>query len=198
MGTPRVARLLLAAALVLAAAGEISARYEGNLNVFAGQKWLRSGDWAPVDRQDQIGLMLAFGEERAAIHFAIDAFLAKGELSDPPSTPNALIGGSSAEFAIGVRKVWELGATRPHVGAGANVVGVDEERRVGTSGTVTNEDRGYGVWVDAGVTWRIASHLNLGIEARYSSVRAALGEGTIPRDVDAGGAHVGLLIGYGW
>jgi hypothetical protein len=63
---------------------------------------------------------------------------------------------------------------------------------------VKNSDRGYGAWVDGGVTWRLASHLNLGFEVRYSVVSVYLGEGAAVRDVIAGGIHVGLLIGYGW
>jgi len=196
--TPDVARLALAAGVLVGAANAASARYEGDFNLFAGQKWLTSGDWAPVEQQRQFGLMLAFGEERAAVHFAIDVFYASDDLGEVTVPPDALIGGSSTEFAIGVRKTWVHGATRPHLGAGANVIGVSEDRRVGLDGTVTNEDRGYGVWVDGGVSWRVATHLNLGIEARFSSVRAELGEGTFPRDVAAGGFHVGLVVGYGW
>jgi len=196
--TPGLVRLALAAGLLVGAATAASARYEGDFNLFAGEKWLKSGDWEPVDQQRQFGLMLAFGEERAAVHFAMDVFFASDDLGEVTVPPGALVGGSSTELAIGIRKTWVHGATRPHLGAGANVIGVAEERRTGVSGTVTNEDRGYGVWVDGGVSWRIATHLNLGIEARFSSVRAELGEGTAPLDVAAGGIHVGLLIGYGW
>jgi len=196
--TPGLARLALAVGVLVAAANTASARYEGDFNLFAGEKWLKSGDWEPVDQHRQVGLMLAFGEERAAVHFAIDAFYASDDLGDVTVPADALVGGSSMELAIGVRKTWVRGVTRPHLGAGANVIGVSEERRAGASGTVTNEDRGYGVWVGGGVSWRVATHLNLGIEARFSSARAELGEGEFPRDVAAGGVHLGLLIGYGW
>jgi len=195
---PDLGRLVLAAGLLVGAAQSAAARYEGDFNLFAGQKWLKAGDWEPVDQQIQFGVMLAFGEERAAVHFAMDAFYASDDLADAALPPDALVGGSSTELAIGVRKTWVRGVTRPHLGAGANVLGVSEERRAGVSGTITNEDRGYGVWVDGGVSWRVAKHLNLGIEARFSSARVELGEGTFPRDVAAGGVHLGLLIGYGW
>jgi hypothetical protein len=105
--------------------------------------------------------------------------------------------GSSTEFAIGVRKIWGHGVTRPHLGAGAEVLSV-REYLDGPSGPLKHEDVGYGVWVDTGVSWRLAGHLNLGIEARYSWVDANLGSGFFPREVAAGGFQLGLLIGYGW
>jgi len=191
------ARRACLAALIVGCATAAQARYEGNLNLFAGQKWLKPGDWEPVEEQRQYGLMLAFGEERAAVHFAIDAFIAKDDANGAGASTGTTLESDSTELGIGIRKVWKHGATRPHLGAGANVIRVAEDR-IGPAGVETAEDRGYGVWVDGGVTWRVASHLNLGIEARFSSVRAQLETNSSTRDVAAGGFHVGLLIGYGW
>ena len=173
------------------------ARYEGNFNLFAGTKWLNSGDWEPVDTQRELGLMLAFGEERSPVHFALDALVSSNEAPLTVPSTDTWVRGSSAELGIGVRKVWKKGATRPHVGAGAAAFRVSADSD-GPSGPSTRSDRGYGAWVDAGVTWRIAGHLNLGVEARYSSARTDLGSGFVPREVGAGGIHVGALIGYGW
>ena len=77
------------------------------------------------------------------------------------------------------------------------IISVSEEL-TGPSGSSKKEDRAYGAWVDLGVSWRVASHLNLGIEARYSYALATLGSGSNGREVSAGGIHLGLLIGYGW
>jgi hypothetical protein len=196
MRVRRLAPLVLAVSF-LAVASEARARYEGNLNLFVGQNWLNQGDWAPVDEQPQIGLMLAFGEERAAVHFSIDAFVSKNEVPDADPTIDSRVFGSSTELAIGVRKVWDESATRPHLGAGADIIHVIEELN-GPFGTVKNEDRAYGAWVDVGVSWRLAGHLNLGIEARYSVALATLGSGSLAREVTAGGVQFGFLIGYGW
>ena len=125
------------------------------------------------------------------------AFVSKDEVDDPNPAIGTRVKGSSTEFAIGVRKVWGQKATHPHLGAGADVIHVEEEF-FAPFGNVTNEDRAYGAWVDAGVTWRIASHLNLGIEARYSYALATLGTGSLARDVAAGGIHLGVLVGFGW
>jgi hypothetical protein len=197
MRLKRLAPLVLAGVSLLAAPDEAQARYVGNLNLFVGEKWLDNGDWSPVDEQPQLGLMLAFGEERAPVHFSLDAFISNDEVPNVTPTIDTRVRGSSTEFAIGVRKVWGENATHPHLGAGADVVQVNEEFN-GPSGLVRNEDRGYGAWVDFGVTWRIASHLNLGFEARYSVLNVDLGKGVLMRDVSAGGIHLGFLIGYGW
>jgi len=194
---PRLAPLVLALAAVLAATGDAKARYHGDLNLFAGQLWLTDGDWSPVDEQPEIGLMLNFGEERAPVHFAIDLFASEKTASQADPVDDDIVKGASHEIAIGVRKVWGQNVTRPHLGAGATAISVSEER-LGPFGVETNEDRAYGAWVDVGVSWRLAGHLNLGLEARYSYAFATVGSGSSARDVNAGGVHLGLLIGYGW
>ena len=197
MRLSRLAPIVLAAVSILAAANEAQARYVGNLNLFVGEKWLDNGDWSPSNEQPQYGLMLAFGEERAPVHFSLDVFLSNVEITDANPAVDTIVRGASTEIAMGVRKVWGQKATRPHLGAGVDVVQVSENRD-GPTGLVKNSDRGYGAWVDGGVTWRIASHLNLGIEARYSVLIVYLGQGEALRDVAAGGIHLGVLIGYGW
>jgi len=193
----RFAPLVLAGVSVLGSTNEALARYEGNFNLFVGQLWLTTGDWAPVDEQPELGLMLAFGEERAPIHFALDVFASRTSVDGSASAGTVRVEGSSREIAIGVRKVWDETVTRPHLGAGATTIHASETLD-GPFGIDVNEDRAYGAWVDLGVTWRLASHLNLGLEARYSYALATLGAGSSGHDVNAGGIHLGLLIGYGW
>jgi len=197
MRLTRFAPLALAVLAVLAATDDAQARYKGDLNLFVGQLWLNNGDWSPVDEQPEFGLMLAFGEERAPVHFAIDVFASSKEVGNTDPMGNGRVKGTSREIAIGVRKVWDQTATRPHLGAGATAIGVSEDLDY-PFGRETNEDRAYGAWVDLGVSWRLASHLNLGIETRYSYALATVGSGSSGREVTAGGIHLGLLIGYGW
>ncbi len=197
MRLTRHAPIVLAVVAVLAATDDARARYHGDLNLFVGQLWLTDGDWSPVDEQPEFGLMLNFGEERAPVHFAIDLFASSKEVSTTDPTGNGRVKGTSHEIAIGVRKVWDQTVTRPHLGAGATVIAVSEDLD-GPFGLETNEDRAYGAWVDLGVSWRLAAHLNLGIEARYSYALATVGSGSSGREVAAGGVHLGLLIGYGW
>jgi hypothetical protein len=193
----RFAPLVLAIAGVFAATGEAQARYHGDLNLFVGELWLYSSDWSPVDEQPELGLMLNFGEERAPIHFAIDLFASSKTASTTDPVASPIVKGASHEIAVGVRKVWAEHATRPHLGAGATAIAVSEDRN-GPFGVENNEDRAYGAWVDLGVSWRLATHLNLGLETRYSWAPATVGAGANARDVNVGGIHLGLLVGFGW
>ncbi len=192
------ARWLAAAVAVSALAGRAEARYKGDLNAFVGEKWLNNGDWAPVDQQRQYGVMLAFAEERIHVQFSIDAFASSDEtnMTDPTFGPQR-IKGSSREFSFGVRKPWGDGVVRPHIGAGADVVEVTLETS-DSAGIERRSDRGYGLWIDAGLTFRIAKHLNLGLETRYTRADVNLGAGIEVEDIAAGGFHAGILIGYGW
>ena len=193
----RLGPLVLAVASIVATAPGAQARYVGNLNLFAGYAWLNQGDWSPVDQQAEWGLELGFAEERAPIHFVADVFVSKNKLDDPNPASGTRVRGSSSQLAIGVRKVWDRTVTRPHLGAGAAITEVKEEIAY-PFGPVNNEDRAYGAWVDLGVTWRLAGHLNLGLESRYTYAIANLGQGALSRDVAAGGFHLGVLVGYGW
>jgi hypothetical protein len=193
----RAVPLALAVAALWLSTGDAEARYNGNLNLFVGQKWLTSSQWSPVAEQPELGLMLAFGEERISFHFAVDAYYAKEEVANPNPAVDTRVKGTSGELSIGVRKLWDLGATRPYLGGGASIVTVREDLD-GPSGHVTHDDRGYGAFIQVGVFWRLAGHLNLGIDARYCKADVDLGGPYSVRDVDAGGFHAGVLIGYGW
>jgi hypothetical protein len=189
--------LALALASIAASVPEARARYVGNLDAFGGAAWLNKGDWSPVDQQPQWGLMLAFAEERDPIHFAVDVFSSKKRLDDPTAAPGTRVRGSTREVAIGVRKVWDKTVTRPHLGAGADIIEIKQEVAL-PFGPLNEEDRAYGAWVDFGVTWRLARHLNLGLESRYTYAIATLGVGAFAHEVAAGGFHLGVLIGFGW
>jgi hypothetical protein len=190
--------VLVASALALAfGATTAEARYNGNLNLFVGRKWMTNSQWHPVEEQPAIGLSLAFGEERISVHFAVDAYFAKQEDGNPNPAVDSRVRGQSSEFAVGVRKLWGQGATRPFLGGGATIITISQDFD-GPSGPVSFDDRAYGAWIEAGIFWRLAGHLNLGLQARYSKADAKLGPVFDPVDVDAGGFQAGLLIGYGW
>ena len=78
MPRSRIISLALAAvSAVFLWPSAVEARYHGNLNLFVGQKWMTQSQFAPVDEQPELGLMLAFGEERISVHFALDAYYAQ-------------------------------------------------------------------------------------------------------------------------
>ena len=197
MGFLRRRLLGIALALLVAATGTAHARYEGNLNLVLGKKWLQNGDWSPVEEQQDIGLMFAFAEERIPVLFAFDVFLSHDDGppgAQPDGTP---VEGQTTEFAIGFRKMWGTHVFRPHLGAGGTMIQA-EMNTASSGGPVRRSDRGYGVWIDGGMTWRVAKHLNLGFEVRYSKADVDLSSGFDTIEAAAGGLHVGGTIGYGW
>lgn len=194
MRRARVIPFAMAVIALCAISGDAEARYHGNINLFAGQKWMTSGDWDPVAEQPELGLQLAFAEERFSVQFAIDAYYAKKKVDNPNPAVDTPVRGTSGEFAIGVRKVWDLGATRPYIAGGACSITVREDFD-GPSGPVTQDAQGYGAYVQTGVFWRLAGHLNLGLDLRYNKADVDLGDRF---SVEAGGFHGGVLIGYGW
>jgi hypothetical protein len=196
---PRAARLLLGAlGACLAFASTASARYDGNLNFFLGQKWLDQSDWEPVDRQLEIGLMLAFGIERAPIHFALDAFTSEASETVDSSILGAVdVKSSVQEFAIGVRKVWNLGVTRPILGAGGCMVMAEIDYDA-PGFRASFEDNDYGLWIEGGVMWRVGKRANLGLDLRYSWAEGKFTRNGVPADVKTGGVHAGAIVGFGW
>jgi hypothetical protein len=194
-------RIVALAALALTAllgSTPAAARYHGNVNVFAGEKFLDSHDWEPVDQQPEFGIMLAFGIEHAPVHFAMDVLYAGADdVVDSPFLGPVSVTASSREYGLGVRKVWEPGSIRPFLGAGGCMIAVDLD--YDAPGFHPHyADNAYGLWIDAGFLWRLAGHLNLGLDVRYSHADARFTRNGLPVDIAAGGAHAGLLVGYGW
>jgi hypothetical protein len=182
----------------LAAISPASARYHGDLNVFAGEKWMNTNDWEPVDQQQDFGIMLAFGIEHAPVWFALDVFGSEAsDTVDSPFLGPVDVKATSREYSIGIRKVWEPGVTRPFLGAGGCMIAVDLDYNAAAFHQKFG-DNAYGLWIEGGVTWRIVKHMNLGLDVRYSRADAHFTRNGLPVDVAAGGLHAGLLIGYGW
>jgi hypothetical protein len=196
-------RALILVLFVIAAdvaAPGVWARYEGNLNFMIGQKWLKDSEWSPVSEQPELAVLFAFAPERSPIYFAIDVMYSR----DTQTMNTALYGdvvveGTTQEYSIGIRKVWNGGgrSTQPFLGAGGCLV----VSNLNLDSPVLAEhfgDQSYGVWVEGGITWRLGKHVNLGFELRYSTSAASFENSGPPIDVDAGGFHAGILIGYGW
>ena len=88
-----------------------------------------------------------------------------------------------------MRKVWEAGPARPYIGGG--IAKLEAERK---ANGVTVDDTTLGGWIGAGIFWRLGSRFNIGLAARVSRGQVTL-SGT---DVEAGGTHAGLILGWGW
>lgn len=209
----RLGPLCLMLALALGAWVAPARAGEGELNIFLGQKALDDDvfDNPDVDGQFQLGLTLSL-DVNWPVHLAIDYLHSSDDATRNFVTTNPLQLDSdvdTTELDVGVRKFWGQNRTRMFLGGGLAMVWLDAyQTESGTLGadapftTVIVNDGGFGVgyWVNVGVLQRVGNHFNVGFDLRYSDadvdLRAA--DGSSSRNVESGGSHVGVLLGYHW
>lgn len=166
--------------------------WTGHVNFFLGQTSLRSGDWAPVERQNAAGLEIDFRKRWWPFNIAIDVVGSeKQEDSLVPGTGRIVLHSAEvSELDLGIRKYWD---NRPffHPFAGGGISLVTAEMQ---SLGVEDDDDGVGFWLNAGISLALTEHFNMGIEARYSMAEVTL----LGEDRTAGGFSWGGLFGFRW
>ncbi len=179
---------MVSVALALAeSAGALAGEGSGDVNFILGQKLLNQEDWEPVEAQDAFGVEMSWGKQRWPIQIATDLFGSYKEDKDVGIT------GKTAEFGIGIRKIWGHGHVHPYLGGGAAFVYGGAE--LDFSGImVKDSDTSAGAWAGGGFFWRLGSRFNLGLAARYSKAKVTL----FDSDMEAGGYSGGLILGWGW
>jgi len=161
----------------------------GNVNFFLGQKMLEEGDWEPIENQGEFGAQITVGKEQWPVQIAIDVLGSSKE----DEVFGIDVRGGTVEVDFGVRKIFGKNDVHPFVGGGiASIFGVAEGELFGFS--VDDDDSAAGFWVDGGVFWRLGKRFNIGLDVRYSKAEIKL----FNVDVNAGGTHAGLLLGWGW
>ena len=180
--------------------------YTGNVNAFFGHKFLDENDW-PAEDQDEFGIEVDFRKKGWPVSIAIDLLYAKGEeITLPPFLYMSTTKDESIIFELntGVRKIWDNISipVRPFIGGGISVIYARMKRTNYfplTTFETSESGMGAGVWFGGGVYWTFGGQYNIGLDLKYSSATVTLSEGAAGGyDVDAGGAHVGLLAGYHW
>jgi hypothetical protein len=168
---------------------------KGEVNFFLGQKALDEDDWAPVEDQGEFGAEMSWAGPEWPVSIATDVLFSADEqdLIDPFFGGTATLTGATSELDVGVRKIWGTKAVRPYLGGGLAIVNaVVEFEEFGLS--VDEEETGLGAWFGGGVFWRLGKKFNIGFSARWSGAEVDFGG----VDVEAGGTHFGLLLGFGW
>jgi hypothetical protein len=177
-----------------------------HINLFGGLKSLDSDVWTPVDSQQEVGLETSFGRPKWPVMIAADYF----HSTDRADSGDLELTGITQEVALGVRKVWPHGRANPYLGGGLNwieaEVKTDAPPPPGPPGSaffpvpdpeggVTSEsDSASGLWVNAGVFWRLGPYMNLGLSARLSGAKVTLRD----EELQTGGLHAGVVLGFGW
>jgi len=185
----RHAKLAVLGAILCLSAPSFVLAGTGNANFFLGGKALDSNDWEPLEDQAEFGAEVSFGKDGWPISIAIDLLGAASEETEGGID----FEGRTSELGVGVRKIWEVGRTRPYVGGGIALVNAEIEADV-PGPNISEDDEGIGAWVGGGVFWRLGSRFNIGVAARFSKAEVTL----FGEDVEAGGTHVGILLGWGW
>jgi opacity protein-like surface antigen len=164
--------------------------WSGNANFILGTKSLENSDWGTLDEQLAVGVLVDFKQKNWPISMAIDLL---GSL-DEEDIPGGKREGSTSEFDIGVRKIWEVSGSsiRPFIGGG--IAFIDAEQKLTNGISVSVDDSATGVWLNGGVYWTLGQHFNLGLQARYSKAEVTLAG----IDVEAGGTIAAIMLGYHW
>jgi opacity protein-like surface antigen len=200
-GLVLAATLLASAAVVARPAGALAQEpaWTGNVNVFLGTKGMNDNDeWEPVDTQTTAGFEVDFRPKAWPVNLVVGlrGSTAEDELDDPFfGTLEAE--GEIRELAGGVRKIWDPAGSpiRPYIGGGLAIARAEfTSTQVSTGIQGSDSDTGFGIWFGGGLYFTIGEHFNIGADARYSTADVTL----FDLDVDAGGAQIGLLLGYHW
>jgi hypothetical protein len=154
------------------------------VNFLLGQKMLDEGDWEPLEEQSEFGVAATFGNENWPVQVAVDLLGS----TDDGDFEGLDVEASTAEFAVGVRKIWNKNKAKPFFGGGLAFVNAELEIE-----GVSVDDDAVGAWVNGGVFWRLGSRFNLGVDVRVSRAEVS----AFGVDVEAGGEHIALILGFG-
>lgn len=164
----------------------------GNVNVLFGNKSLDSGDWEPVDSQNEFGFGVEFNQPEWPV--ALVASYLSSEESKTDSTIPAEVKGSTEELSIGARSY--LGnneRARFFVEGGLASIRAEFEGEFTQLGLVgSDSDSAIGFWFGAGADMMVTDMFSIGLLGRLSSADVTL------FDVDgkAGGTHFALFAAY--
>ena len=170
----------------------------GNANVVAGPRYLDDGSWNPVADQTAVGITVDVGRKFWPINFAIGYHdsTATDHSVNPAPVGDLKLEGRIQELDFGVLKSWPLAhRLRPFVGGGLGLVQGSSRATFATLGGTHDSGTGAGAWMEGGVYWRLAGHLNLGIDTRVL-LGANVTLFGFSRSADY--RQVGMLVGWGW
>lgn len=181
---------ILAVILILVTISAHANEWTGNINLFLGKKFLDSDVWAPVDEQDEFGILVDFKKNHWPVSIALDLLVSADEVTEY----GVNFEGETTEFNAGVRKIWKVSdsSMRPYIGGGYSLVRAEWE----TTGALSQsgDDKGSGIWLNCGIYWTLLQSFNIGLDLRYTNSEITL----LSTWDDAGGAHAGLFLGYHW
>jgi opacity protein-like surface antigen len=177
----------------------LAGEFSGNVSGYLGQKEIDDDRYNDRDLSSY-GVISDFKMSRWPVSIAVDSFASLGDIDTREKNDSFEVDTDTrmAELHVGIRKIWNLSDTKiyPYIGGGLTYISVSTDRS--TDGSNANKDsdsdRSSGTWIGVGVYWHPITHLNMGIDVRSSDGDVAL----FGEDLEAGGIHAGLFMGYHW
>ncbi|MCK5132634.1 MAG: outer membrane beta-barrel protein [Candidatus Sabulitectum sp.] len=181
----------LTLALLTIPASAHPGNWTGNINAFLGMKYFDSDDWMEeFQEQAEGGILFDIKKNGWPVCLVFESMYSM----DEDEVLGVDIEVSTSEVFLGGGKTWAQNSTiRPFVRAGINIIAVEQKNNFGSQ-SETFDESATGYAVSGGVYWTLDQHFNLGIGIRYS--KAEIDFDTF--EVEAGGTHSGLVIGYHW
>ncbi|MGF1909938.1 porin family protein [Vibrio kasasachensis] len=165
-----------------------AAPFETSVSGFIGTKNVDDSAWKPFENQFEYGAVF----DIKPVHWPVSIVAGVYGSSDGhDDSDGKTTHGFTSELLLGVRKTWSISGTdlHPYYGMGlAYIYGEMEDA------SDTHDDSAIGYWAGTGIYWTIDQHFDVGIEGRYSQAEIEL-DGS---DIEAGGAHLGVTLGYRW
>jgi len=187
----RITLYSLTLALLTIHASAHPGNWTGNINAFLGMKYLDSDDWMDeFQEQAEGGVLFDIKKNDWPICVVFESLYSM----DVAEVLGVNIEVSTSEFFLGAGKTWALNSTiRPFVRTGINIISVEQKNNF-ESRSETLDESGTGFAISGGIYWTMSQHFNLGLSARYSKSTIDFDDS----EVEAGGTHSGLVIGYHW
>ena len=168
-----------------------------NVNLGMGMKFLDKVDWGELEIQRQTEFRLATDarQPRWPINVAFDymhSYSQEKFYIDTTTGRTVAYKGTTDELNLGVRKIFDrkLYSMRPFVGGGLGYISTSFFKDLEKS----FQNGSLGMWADGGIYWELERHFNIGVEGIWSWAEIPI----VVVDVNAGGLHVEMLVGYHW
>ena len=183
--------------------------WSANANGFVGVKLLDEDDWGQFDDQFELGASADFKQKHwpfsltAALSYSGDSDSDYDDTWNDDRYRYTYYGerAYTVELNLGIKKIWEFVPTWKISFAGGGTIlygAVETTWEDNLAGyyrdTEEEDDVGFGYWGAVAVYTTIFSHLNVGVDVRYSKAEIKL----YNKDREAGGIHIGLMVGYCW
>jgi opacity protein-like surface antigen len=166
-------------------------KWVGNYNAMFGTKVMNVADWQGVDHQGEIAAMLDVRGVNWPISLSLDVFASTTPAKDDPNT---LLQTRLSTFEVnpGLKFAPTIGGHfRPYIGGGLSIATVRATVELVNTDIVLGSvsETGAGYWFGGGIMYTFGPHFNIGVHINCSNV-------LIDNDIDAGGLHGGLVLGY--